>query len=54
MSDPHGTGWYEPGLKHVGIATLLSEATEETWEEYKNKIRRGELKGGDLLWSYEK
>jgi hypothetical protein len=54
VSDPHGTGWYAEGLKHVGIATLLSEGTEIEWEKYKEKIRRGELQGGDLLWTMEK
>jgi hypothetical protein len=54
VSDPHGTGRYASGLKHVGISTLLSEETEKTWEEYKEKIRQGKLQGGDLLWTMDK
>jgi hypothetical protein len=46
----HGTGWYYHRLHHCGIATVLSKVTQTTWEEYQTKVRRGELKDGDLLW----
>jgi len=46
----HGTGWYYNDLNHCGIATLLSQATQRTWAEYKAKVTRGEIQDGDLLW----
>ena len=49
VSKPHGTGWYEGGVKHIGIATLLSKATQLTWQKYKQKVKDGDLQGDDLL-----
>ena len=49
----HGTAWYYNNVSHVGISTLLSKATETTWEKYKEMIVRGELQDGDLLWHPE-
>ena len=50
IDDLHDTGYYEEGLKHVGIAILLSKATETSWKKYKDKVRKGVLKGTDFLW----
>jgi hypothetical protein len=47
----HGTGHYEKGLEHVGIAILLSDVTERCWKKYKTLVENGDLQGGDLLWN---
>lgn len=46
----HGTGWYYHNLNHNGLAMLLSKVTQTTWTKYKELVRKGELKDGDLLW----
>ena len=46
----HGTGWYYNNVVHTGLVMLLSQSTERTWEEYKEKVRQGELGDGNLLW----
>lgn len=48
----HGTGKCEEGLEHIGIAILLSKDTKTSWEDYKLRVRDGELQGDDLLWNY--
>ena len=51
VSKPHGTGWYEGGVKHIGIAILLSKATQSSWQKYKQKVNDGDLLGDSLLWN---
>jgi len=46
----HGTGWYYNDLSQIGIAFLLSDTTEKTWEQYKAKVLQGKLKDEDILW----
>ena len=46
----HGTGKYEGGLEHVGIAILLGDSTKSGWEKYKAQVRDGTLEGDGLLW----
>jgi hypothetical protein len=46
----HGTAWYYNNASHIGISTLLSKATQVTWEKYKEMVLQGELQDGDLLW----
>lgn len=51
VSKPHGTGWYEGGVKHIGIAILLSKVTQSSWQKYKQKVNDGDLLGDSLLWN---
>jgi hypothetical protein len=46
----HGTGRYEGGLAHVGLAILLSSNTKRTWEKYQAHVRDGTMQEDDLLW----
>jgi hypothetical protein len=48
----HGTGRYEAGLEHIGIAILLSKDTETSWRDYKARVLNGELQEDNLLWYY--
>src|SRR5271170_5399199 len=45
----HGTGRYEGGLVHVGLAILLSSNTKRTWEKYQARVRDGTMQEDDLL-----
>jgi hypothetical protein len=42
----HGISWYYDELEHVGIAFLLSPATEEAWKKYKDRVAKGEIEDG--------
>src|SRR5271154_5813027 len=46
----HGTGRYESGLEHVGLAILLSSNTKHTWENYQARVRDGTMQEDGLLW----
>jgi hypothetical protein len=39
----HDTSWYYDGLKHIGIAFVLSPTAENAWEDYKTQIDKGEI-----------
>jgi len=45
----HGTGYYNNGLSHLGIALLLSQNLENVWKKYKEKLESGELNDNDIL-----
>jgi hypothetical protein len=46
----HGTGVYEDGLEHVGIAILLSKHTETSWKKFKKAVEDGIIPDGKLDW----
>ena len=50
MSMWHGTGYYNNGLCHVGIALLLSNAIQQAWKDYETRATNDELDEDDLLW----
>lgn len=46
----HGTGVYENGVEHVGVATLMSKEIERSWAAYKLMVANGEIASGGLFW----
>jgi hypothetical protein len=44
----HGTGIYEDGLEHVGIAMLLSKHTETSWKKFQKAVKNGLVPDGKL------
>ena len=46
----HGTGRYEGGSEHVGLAILLGSNTKRVWENYQARVRDGIMQEDDLLW----
>jgi len=44
LDDFHGTGHYEKGPEHVGIAILLSKYSETSWEKYRAAAADGTLR----------
>lgn len=42
----HGTSWYYDGLKHVGMAFVLSPSTLNSWKDYQCRVEQGEFEDG--------
>jgi hypothetical protein len=52
VSMNHGTGVYENGLEHVGVAMLMSKEIESSCEAYKAKVANSEIESGGLFWPH--
>ena len=46
----HGTGRYEGGSEHVGLAILSGSNTKRAWENYQARVRDGMMQEDDLRW----
>ena len=46
ISLSHGASWYYDGLEQVGIAFVLSPSTQNAWQDYQDRVDRGEIEDG--------
>jgi mannose/fructose/N-acetylgalactosamine-specific phosphotransferase system component IID len=42
----HGTSWYYDDLEQLGVAFVLSPATEKAWKNYQDRVAEGEIQDG--------
>ena len=45
----HGTSWYYDGLRHIGLAFLLTRSTERAWAKYDECLNKKKFVDGELM-----